>query len=273
MKSPLRESETHTSRIPVLMYHEVTNNPERQKKIRRIDPNYSLLTQKFEEQMEFLYENGYETVSPDEIIHHQANEKKICMLTFDDGFVGNHEFAFPVLKRCQFTATIFVFVGYISTDRYMNWDQLRELASNGFSIQSHTMTHSPLGELSEKEIFYELSESKKIIEKEIGKEVKYLSLPHGSWNKNVFRIADEVGYVGIFTSWPYEINLTINPIRIGRIPIKYGYNIDKFHQIVTKRSELYYKMKSENFIKNIVKKIIGLNNYRKIYRFIYRVEL
>jgi len=259
--------------IPVLMYHEVTDCPERQKEIRKIDPSYSLATQQFEEHIAYLYDSGYRTVSIDEMIHQQSNNRKTCVITFDDGHVGNYEFAFPILKKYHFTATIFITVGAISIDSFMNWDQLRELTYNGFSIQSHTMTHRALGELNDKDIFYELSESKGIIEKEIRKEVKYLSLPFGSGKRNVFKIADEVGYVAVFTSSLYDIDLNSKPAMIGRIPITDSHNKDTIKNLMLKNPKLYYKMKIDSLIKNTLKKIIGLNNYRKIYRLVYRIEI
>ena len=105
-----RTVNTNNHRIPVLMYHEVTNIPERPKKIRRIDPQYSIISQKFEEQMLYLFEHGYETISPDTLTHHQKDSNQKCVITFDDGLIGNFTTAYPILSKYQFKATIFVFV-------------------------------------------------------------------------------------------------------------------------------------------------------------------
>ena len=255
------------------MYHEVTDTPERIKEIRKIDPTYSLSTQQFEEQIAYLHKSGYKTVSPNEIIHQQSNYRKICVITFDDGYLGNYKFGFPILTKYQFTATIFVTVCGIPEDPYMTWDQLRELSNNGFSIQSHTMTHRALEELNEEDIYYELSESKMIIEKELGKQVDYLSLPFGSGKKRVFEIAGEVGYRAVFTSSLYDIDLNEKPAKIGRIAIKDRHNQDAFQNIITRDSKAYYKMKISSLTKNMVKKIVGINNYRRVYRFVYRIEI
>ncbi|HEY0089691.1 MAG TPA: polysaccharide deacetylase family protein [Candidatus Lokiarchaeia archaeon] len=255
------------------MYHEVTNTPERQKRIKKIDPSYSITSEQFEKHIKYLYKIGYKTILPDEIITNTYDRQKRFVLTFDDGLIGNYEFAFPIIREYKYLATIFVSVKNISSARFMNWEQLKELSSNGFLIQSHTMTHSPLGTLSEKEIFYELSDSKACIEDKIGKEVKYLSLPYGSCNRDVYQIANEIGYVGIFTSTPYKNDLTVQPFSMGRIPIKDNYNINKFAKIISNESIYYYKMKYENNLKTMIKKIIGLNNYRKIYRFYNRIEI
>lgn len=250
-----KENIKYDSTCLVLMYHEVTNTPERQKRIRKIDPSYSISSEQFEKHIKYLYKNGYKTILPDEIITNMYSGQKKIVLTFDDGLIGNYEFAFSIISEYKYLATIFVSVKNISSARFMNWEQLKELSSNGFLIQSHTMTHSPLGTLSENKIFYELSDSKACIEDKIGKEVKYLSLPYGNCNRDVFKIANEIGYVGIFTSTPYKNDLTVQPFSMGRIPIKDNYNINNFAKIILNESKYCYKLKYENNFKTMIKKI------------------
>jgi peptidoglycan/xylan/chitin deacetylase (PgdA/CDA1 family) len=259
--------------IPVLMYHEVTDYPEIKKKIRRIDPDYSLSISSFKEHMDCLFEQGYQTISCDELLNHQVHAKKQCVLTFDDGLVGNYHFAFPILKEYGFKATIFVVVDGVSMGRFMNWEQLHELSENGFSIQSHTMTHADLSMLTEQEIIYELSESKKIIEKKVGKEVKYLSLPFGSGNRKVFQLASDLGYTVIFTSSYYHKNLNNIPAIIGRIPIKSSDSRYTYEYLLSKRHNQLQMIMIKDIVKNGIKKIVGLNNYRKVYRLFYRIKL
>jgi len=260
--------------IPVLMYHEVTNFPEGQKKVRKIDPDYSLHINSFEEQMNYLFDEGYQTISCDEFIDHRVyNTKKQCVLTFDDGLVGNYKFAFPILKKYGFKATIFVAVDGISTSRFMNWEQLRELAENGFSVQSHTMTHADLRMLEEREILYELSVSKNIIEKNVGNEVKHLSLPFGSGSKKVCQIARDLGYEVVFTSSYFMKNLYNKPAVVGRIPIRAGDSKQTFENLLSRKSAQSRKIMIVSKLKNGIKKIVGLNNYRKVYRLFYRIKL
>jgi peptidoglycan/xylan/chitin deacetylase (PgdA/CDA1 family) len=258
---------------PILMYHEVTDYPEKLKSTKKIDPEYSLPTQKFEEQIAYLYTKGYNILSIDDVARPQTMNSKTCAITFDDGYIGNFNYAYPVLRKYGYSATFFISTKYISLlERLMNWDQLRELASRGFSIQSHTVTHPALEELQDKDILYELSESKKKIQDEIGKEVKYLSLPFGSYKRNVTRIAQEVGYAGVLTSFPFSRNWDLKPVLIGRIPIKASYDIHRFQSLIKNQRALFYRMKIGYFIKRAMKKGIGISNYRRIYRFAKNVE-
>jgi peptidoglycan/xylan/chitin deacetylase (PgdA/CDA1 family) len=257
----------------ILMYHEVTNIPEREKQIRKIDPAYSLPSHQFEEQMVYLQNSKYAVISLDEGCDNPLTSLKSVIITFDDGLIGNYEHAFPILQKYNFTAAFFVVVDRITKSRYMNWKQLRELHQDGHLIQSHTMTHPMLGECNEKQIYYELDKSKKIIENKIGNVVKYLSLPFGSSNMKVIRIAKEVGYSAVFTSRLNELQISKSPYYFGRIPVKDSYGLDVFNGLLSGRSKFYYKILFFDYIKNKLKRLIGLNNYRRIYRTVNKIKL
>ena len=258
---------------PILMYHEVTDYPEKLKSTKMIDPEYSLPTRKFEEQIAYLYGKGYNVLSIDDIVRPRTMDSKTCAITFDDGYIGNFNYAYPILRKYGYSATFFISTKYVSLlEQWMNWDQLRELAFHGFSIQSHTVTHPVLEELKDKDIFYELSESKKMIESKIGKEVKYLSFPFGSYKRNVTRIAREVGYAGVLTSVPFSRNWASRPVLIGRIPIKASHDIHRFQSLIESQKALFYRMKIGYFIKRAIQKGIGVSNYRRIYRFAKNVQ-
>ena len=261
------------SRIPVLMYHEVSEIPESKREIRLMRPNYALSVRQFKEQMEYLFQNNYRSLSLNSLFNQDNTYGKGVIITFDDGLIGNYDHVFAILKDYNFTATIFVIVSQVTTERYMNWEQLSELSNNGISIQSHTMTHRPLEQLSDEEVFYELSESKKIIEDKIGQVVNYLSLPHGSFHTNLVDIAKEVGYSGICSSTFGYVRPKNGQFNIGRIPIKDGHQIKDFKQIISENRMRLIKYKLYLLIANSLSNMLGINNYRKIYRFIFRIKL
>lgn len=260
------------NRVPVLMYHEVSMNDEGKNRIRRVHPGYVLSVLQFEQQMKYLYENEYRSLTLDALWRNENRDDKRVVITFDDGFMGNFTCAFPVLKRYNFRATIFIIVNQVDSAHYLKWDQISELQRNGFSIQSHTMTHRPLEELTNEEVFYELSMSKKIIEEKLDRPVQYLSLPHGSFHSNLFKIAKEIGYTGICTSTfgyvtPENIQFTI-----GRIPIKRNHQIKEFQKIMMEDNMLLLKYRIFLIITNGLSRTIGLQNYSRLYRLIFRIK-
>jgi peptidoglycan/xylan/chitin deacetylase (PgdA/CDA1 family) len=258
----------------ILLYHEVTDFPERTKKIRKMSPADSLLTKQFEEQMACLSDRpNTNVVTVDDIFAEAQDGARKVVLTFDDGFIGNYLFAFNILEKYGYKATFFVTVNNISRNRYMSWDQLGVLYKNGHLIQSHTMTHPMLGECDGSLITYELETSKKIIEDKIGAPVKYLSLPFGSSNERVITIAKELGYQGIFTSLSNNGGWKNELFQFGRIHVKDTYPLKKFVGLIDPNPTQFFLTRTDEALKGMIKEIIGLNNYRKLYRFMYRIEL
>lgn len=134
--------------VPILMYHNLTRDPE--------DPNLSDNTMwegQFRRQLELLEENGFETVSFQELIDFGQRgialpEKPVC-ITFDDGYLSTYEIAFPLLQEFEMKATVFpigVSMGkntYKETEipifPHFDWEQAKEMVESGFiSLQSHS---------------------------------------------------------------------------------------------------------------------------------------
>ena len=81
-------------RVPILMYHRIASVPG--------DRN-ALPGEKFEEQMRYLEENGFHSITVEELqahfLHGKRLPKKPVVLTFDDGYEDNFSAALPILKK------------------------------------------------------------------------------------------------------------------------------------------------------------------------------
>ena len=77
----------------------------------------------------------------------------------------------------------------------MNWDDVRSLHQEGFTVGSHSATHPMLGHIEdEKRLYAELRESALEIEKQIGIFPETISYPNGSYNPMVMELAKKAGY-------------------------------------------------------------------------------
>ena len=138
----------------------------------------------------------------------------VCIF-FDDAWRSQLENAVPVLLERGFKASFAVPTAFIGLDQgtpyaRMTLDDLRKLQELGMDIASHSHTHPNLTALSREELYYELLESKRILES-LGVEVKTFVYPYGAWNTTVAQAVAEAGYLCARTVEPACMNLTLLP--------------------------------------------------------------
>lgn len=160
----------------------------------------------FAKQMKFLHRFNYKVIPLVEFIERVKSGKKIpartIAITFDDGLKNNFLHAYPVLKKYNFPATIFVATNFVGKEKFLTRSDIKTMQENNIFIGSHTISHRWLPSLDEKNIRKELSTSKEILEKITGREIKTLSYPLGAYNEEVKKMAREAGYMGAVSTNP-----------------------------------------------------------------------
>ncbi len=260
-------------KIPILMYHEIYGPEESQRPTGLTNPAYNTELILFKRQMAWLSARGFKTLTIGELISEKLDHSRnaVC-LTFDDGWLGNYLHAYPVLRQYGFKVTFFVATGLIGTPFYMTWEQLKEMVTSGMSVESHTKTHRPLGAMGDAEALLELSESKKEVEERLLTKVRHLSLPHGSKNSLTWPAARKCGYKSICTSDVGFFATGSTGPWLKRISIGDGVSFNRFQSIVEGRGRAIVGMRTVKQIKKIVREIIGVKNYRKLYQRVYGVR-
>lgn len=188
------------ARVPVLMYHDVLNPPE---------VFFDLTPADFEAHLNTLLDSGFTPISPDQLVQHLrtgvALPEKPVLLTFDDGYAGHYEHVYPLLKKYQVPATFFVFPGkvdgIVGGRSTLTWDQLKTMAADPLvTIAAHSVTHPPdLRTLSDAELTYEVAESKRQLEAQLGIPIQYFSYPTGHYDERVAQAVADAGYMAGFT--------------------------------------------------------------------------
>lgn len=186
------------------------------------EARYWIEAKVFEEQVRRLAALGYKAITLADLLAYRTHSitVKPIVLTFDDGWVSDWQIAAPILARFGWKAEFFVTTGWVEQPGFLAWEDLRQALSAGMGIQSHSMTHPDLTQLSREEIRSELLLSKEMLEERLGKAVAFFALPGGSGRlAEVAELAREAGYVGVCTSEVGLNPLVCPPFCLRRIPV------------------------------------------------------
>ena len=185
----LRVPKSVNASVPIFMYHFVRDDTGDYEY-----PENMMRPETLKAQLQYLKDNGYETIYKDDIAHLE-NFTKPVWLTFDDGWEDFYLYAFPLFKEYNMKASYYVITDLIGTPGYVKLEQLKEMKESGLiDIQSHTVTHPRLATLSSDEIYNELYNSKKYLKDNLDIESEVICYPYGSFNNTVLNLSKEVGY-------------------------------------------------------------------------------
>lgn len=216
--------------VPVLMYHAVSDD------IWGIDELF-VSPEDMDEQLAYLVENDFDPIWFEDLAHLEDYEKPV-ILTFDDGYDDNYLNLFPLLKKYNVKATIFVIgnaPGVI--EHKMNPTQIRELADSGLvSIQSHSYTHADMDTLNEEETVYEMVESKRAILRITGREPYVLCYPTGRYNDYTLQYAPDYYLFGLKMNGG-QYNTSDDPYTISRYYVSRFYGMGTFASYLTSAGE------------------------------------
>jgi peptidoglycan/xylan/chitin deacetylase (PgdA/CDA1 family) len=200
--NPRLELNGFSETMPILMYHYIEVAPASTTlKGLYLDPKI------FANQLLELQKNNYKTLFVSEvgasIVSQQKLDQKNIALTFDDGYEDFYTEAYPLLKKYNCKATLYVIINALDKKGYLTRIQVRELADSGLvEIASHTFNHPDLRILKAKDAKFEIMDSKKILEQISGKPVLSFAYPYGYYKTEFFEIASSTGYTSAASVMP-----------------------------------------------------------------------
>lgn len=188
-------------RVPILLYHNILAPGETTV---GLDPKLNISAELFASHMQALKDAGYETITYEQYYDYVANgtalPEKPVIISFDDGYVSNYNYAYPTLRELGMKATIFIITDRrgkaLSCNPHFSWNQAREMVDSGvIEIGSHTYSHQPLPTLDAFNLEFELRTSKNMIERHLGRKCSVVSYPEGAYNEQVMAAAQAAGYL------------------------------------------------------------------------------
>ena len=228
----LRDSKNQR-RLPILMYHSISNDPER-----GVRPYYRTCTSRavFAKHLELLRARGFRVVTISRglewLQEREAGPEKVAVLTFDDGFRDFYTTAAPLLSEYGCGATMFLPTAYIGVRpntfkgrECMTWNEVRELNNAGIEFGSHTVNHPKLYGLNWTQLRVEIEQSKTIIEDELGEPIRTFAYPYAfpgadrQFVEAFVELLKGAGYKCGVTTTIGRVRPNDNPFTLGRLPV------------------------------------------------------
>jgi len=187
------------NKLPILMYHNITEDAS----LIEDASSVQITPEVFEEHIVALKEAGYTSISLKEYYDHCTNgvtlPEKPVIITFDDGYISNYKYAYPILKNHGQKAVIFVITSRMgATDvdfHHFTWEEAAEMENSGYiEIESHSHNHPDFSVLSNFKTILEMRVAKYLIETNLKKECKFFAYPYGKINSLSSSVAKLAGY-------------------------------------------------------------------------------
>jgi peptidoglycan/xylan/chitin deacetylase (PgdA/CDA1 family) len=191
--------------LPILAYHRIVPYlPEDD------DAGNCVSVAAFERQLRWLSRRGYRSRSLAEVegdLVGASIPRRSVVITFDDGYRDNYLFAWPLLMRYGFSATIFLVSDAIGRDssfdslyagppvRMLDRQHILEMQRYGISFGSHSCSHPlSLPQLSEPALRRELEDSRSSLEDLLGNQVEHFAYPYCRFDGRVADAVERAGY-------------------------------------------------------------------------------
>lgn len=214
--------------VPILMYHRVA--PTGVAALSR----YRVTPQQFEDQLRSLRRRGYQSVSTETFLKAQQASTPLpgrpILLTFDDGYTDFYEYAYPLLKRYEFSAVVFLVAEQIGAynawdSQYgerlslMTWEQIHELRAADIEFGSHTCRHPFLTSLTPTAQAEELARAREHLVRELGS-CETLAYPYGDHDQVTQHLAQACGYRLAVTCEDQISSIEHDPLALPRIEVR-----------------------------------------------------
>ena len=271
--------------VRILCYHDIR---DRLRQSFETSPDSAAVsTTDLVEHFEWLKTNGYKAVSLEQVV--QARQggpelpAKALLLTFDDGYESFYSRVYPLLKAYQYPAVIALVEQFMTADAsgkvaydnkltpreaFLNWDQVREMATSGLvefashSAYSHvgvlanpqgsklpalvTRIYDPVSATYETEeayaarIYKDFDSVASLMQREIGVRPRAIVWPYGAYNDAAIAMARKAGHTVGFNLTSNSDNAATPLMHLGRDLVVFNAGLSGLKTMVKQRSQGQY---------------------------------
>ena len=214
--------------IPILMYHQLDVPPPRGTPLRGL----VVSPRAFDWQMAMLKALGLQGLSMQDLEPYLDGRKqgRVVGITFDDGYLNNHDHALPILRRYGHTATCYAVShligrtnlwdeGVVAPQMLMGKEHWLRWLDAGMDVGSHTCHHIDLQVTDDAQALSEMQESKSVLESELGAPVRHFCYPYGRYHDRHAQMVRQAGYLTATTMRRGRVHDQHDPYLLPRVMV------------------------------------------------------
>ena len=243
-------SSDYAQKIPILAYHKVIPAGE------SFESGLNITEDVLDNELAYLHDNGFKTLTLDEFYKWHAGKLEVpvksCVITFDDGFYGVYYLAYPLIKKYDQAATMFLIGKNIEEtthaytpkedgeqNHYVGKDVIDKVREEypRFEFESHTYDMHNRVNGKEPALVYSYDQIMEDIAMNEPYKFRYLAYPVGDYSETIQKALKDSGYKMAFAYRPfYYAKRTDDTYAVNRIKISGKMGMGKFMQIVNGES-------------------------------------
>lgn len=201
----------------------------------RISQALTISPTQFAAELQYLHEHHLRTMSVAELeadIRGGQSPTNAVLLTFDDGYDDQYQYAFPILRRFGDVATFFVNVGSVGTPRHMTWEQIGKMAQQGMSFGCHGVSHGDLAVMGVAGQEYQIERCVAVLSAQLHDNVIAYAYPSGAFDERTVRLEQQAGLLLGFTTDPRFQHDADSLYELTRRRVKNGMTIADFASLL-----------------------------------------
>jgi len=200
------------------MYHVIANAPAGV-----AFPDLFVRPSDFAAQMSWLDAHGFHAVTLHRVYDYWLRgmplPKQPIVLSFDDGYLGQHIHAMPVLRKLGWPGVLNLKVDALKSRYTLPPWRVRQMLAAGWELDAHTITHPDLTHVDDAQLWREVHGSRVELQRIFHVPVEFFCYPSGRYDAHVVAAVRRAGYLGATTTnyglaTPKDL-FTLNRIRIS----------------------------------------------------------
>lgn len=228
---PTPDGVSRQARVPILMYHHIADPPFDADELRR---DLSVSPDAFYQQLRYLKENGYQTISLNDLALHLTRgtplPQKPIVITFDDGYTDAYTHAFRLLKRFDYTGTFFLITEPIDNNdpQYLSWAEVEEMHAAGIEFAPHSYNHPDMTGRGFQFVVFQILAPTEAIEARTGVKCRFFAYPTGRYDQFIIDVLRSAHFWGAVVTEQGATHTAGDLFTLRRVRIHGGDDLDTF---------------------------------------------